>query len=347
MRRSILVAALLLMASSGVPAAAQETAWRPNKPEHQWEPDRPDSRAPAGVTMDKVYRQGEVSLAYRFSHLNEEDTYLGSTTISVDELLRDFSTAAVNTNRWRHELELAIGFSDGFTMGASVPFVVSRTDNLTDDLIFYQTEAEGLGDVEAFMNLALHNRGAVRFHLTGAVSFPTGSIEQTGVTPFSTPGEEQLPYTMQNGSGTVDVTPGATFQAQNELGTVGFQGLTTIRLGTNDRGYKLGNRFRGNVWGAIKATDAVSVSLRLQYLHDADLRGQDTALDPFSEPAANPLFQSGTRVDLPLGMNVFFVDGPLAGHRMTGEFVIPVHHDVNGFQMGANWGLQFRWEAIL
>jgi hypothetical protein len=31
---------------------------------------------------------------------------------------------------------------------------------------------------------------------------------------------------------------------------------------------------------------------------------------------------------------------------MTGEYVIPIHHDLNGLQLGANWGLQFRWEAV-
>jgi len=346
MRRTTLVAALFLVGLSATPIAGQTAIGVP-EPEHQWVTDRPDSRAPAGVQFDKVYNSGEVSLAYRFNHLNEEDTYLGSSTVPVDELLRDFSTVALNTNRWRHEVELAIGLSDAFTIGGVVPFNTSRSDNLTDDFIFYQTESVGLGDVLAFANLALHNRGNTRFHLTGAVSFPTGSIDQTGETPFSTPSEEQLPYTMQNGSGTLDVTPGATFQVQNGKATVGFQGLATIRVGTNDRDYKRGNRFLGNIWGAFKATDAMSVSFRLQYSHEADLRGQDTALDPFSEPAANPLFQSGTRVDLPLGLNLRFTDGPLAGHRLTGEYVIPVHHDVTGFQLGANWGIQFRWEAIL
>jgi len=346
MRRSTLVAALLMMGFSALPTAAQEYAWSPNKPEHQWQADRPDSRAPAGVELDKLYAAGDVSLAYRFNHLSEEDTHFGSTVVRVDELLREFPTAALTTNRWRHDLELSLGLSDNFTLAATVPFVFTRTDNLTDDLIFYQTEAEGLGDINASALLGVHNTGAVRFHLSGTVSFPTGSIEHTGTTPFSVPGEEQLPYTMQVGSGTLDVTPGATVQVQNELGTVGFQGLATIRLGTNDRDYKLGNRFKGNIWGAIQVAESMSASFRLQYVHDADLKGQDTALDPFSEPAANPLFQRGTRVDLPLGMNVFFSEGALAGHRLTGEFVIPLHHDVTGLQLGAKWGLQFRWEAV-
>ena len=127
---------------------------------------------------------------------------------------------------------------------------------------------------------------------------------------------------------------------------MGFQGLFTIRLGTNDRDYKYGNRFQGNIWGAIKATDAVSVSMRFHYSHTAHLKGLDPELNPLSEPSAHPLFQSGTRIDLPFGMNVSFSDGPLAGHRLTAEYVIPVHHDLTGLQIGADWGLQFRWEAV-
>lgn len=346
MRRTTLVAALLLAAVSALPVAAQDYAWRPNKPEHQWQADRPDSRAPAGVTMDKVYGKGELSIAYRFNHLSEEDYHLGTTSVGLDQLLREFETVALTTNRWRHELELALGLSESFTLAAVVPFMFTRTDNLTDELTFYQTESEGIGDLGARALLALHNSGAIRFHLSGEVTFPTGSIDQASVTPFSSPSEASLPYTMQNGSGTLDLTPGATVLAQNELGTAGFQGLVTIRTGTNDRGYKYGNRFVGNIWGAIKTTNAIGVSFRLHYQHTADLKGQDLSLDPFSEPATNPLFQSGTRVDLPLGLNVFFREGALAGHRLTGEYVIPVHHDVNGLQIGAKWGLQFRWEAV-
>lgn len=346
MRRTTLVAALFTMGLTALPTTAQENPLRPATPEHQWDPQRPDSRGPAGVTADKLYQVGELSVAYRFNHLSEEGYYVGTRTVSLDELLRDFPAVAMTTNRWRHDLELGLGLSESFSLLATVPFMFARTDNLTDDLVFYQTEAEGLGDISATALLGLYNQGAVRFHLSGGVSFPTGSIDQTGVTPFSGGGEEQLPYTMQNGSGTVDVTPGATVRVQNETGTVGFQGLFTVRLGTNDRDYKYGNQFRGSIWGAVKATDAISASLRFQYTHTSDLKGQDSALDPFFEPGANPLFQSGTRVDLPLGMNVAFSEGPLAGHRLTAEYVVPVHHDTRGLMIGADWGLQFRWEAV-
>ncbi len=346
MRRTTLVAALFAMGLSALPAAAQDYAWRPNKPEHEWDAARPDSRGPAGVVMDKLYQKGDFSVAYRFNHLNEEDYYLGTSQVGVVELLREFPTVALNTNRWRHELEFSLGMSDNVSLLATVPFMFSRSDNLTDDLVFYQTESEGLGDIKAAMLLGLHNERSIRSHLSVGVSFPTGSVDQTSPTPFTGGSEQQLPYTMQNGTGTFDVTPGATVQAQNELGTVGFQALFTVRMGTNDRDYKYGNEFKGNIWGAVKATNAVSVSMRFQYSHVADLKGQDLALDPFFEPGANPLFQSGTRVDLPLGMNVAFPDGPLAGQRLTAEYVIPVHHNLNGIQQGANWGLQFRWEAV-
>lgn len=346
MRRTSLVAALVAMGLSALPAAAQDYDMQPEEPAYQWNSARPDSRGPAGVTMDKLYQAGDFSMAYRFNQLNEEDYYLGTTQVLVTDLLRDFPTVALTTNRWRHELELGLGLSDGFSLLATVPFVFTRTDNLTDDLTFYQTEAEGLGDISAAMLLGVYNEGAVRFHLSAGASFPTGSLEQTGVTPLSG-GEAQLPYSMQNGSGTVDVTPGATVQVQNEHGTVGFQGHYTVRLGTNDRDYKFGNVFLGNIWAAVKASDVISASVRFQYQHTSDLKGQDMALDPFQEPSANPLFQSGTRVALPLGLNVAFPAGSsLAGHRITGEYVLPIHNDNKGIMIGANWGLQLRWEAV-
>ena len=63
---------------------------------------------------------------------------------------------------------------------------------------------------------------------------------------------------MQLGSGTGDITPGLTYLAQAENWSGGAQVRATIRLGHNDAEYRLGNRFMGTAWTAVKLGDRPS-----------------------------------------------------------------------------------------
>ena len=60
----------------------------------------------------------------------------------------------------------------------------------------------------------------------------------------------------------LDITPGLTYLTQAENWSGGAQVRATIRLGHNDAEYRLGNRFMGTAWTAVKLVDRLSVSAR-------------------------------------------------------------------------------------
>ena len=97
------------------------------------------------------------------------------------------------------------------------------------------------------------------------------------VTPASEPNEVQLPYPMQIGPGSWEVTPGLTFLTQGNKASLGAQALFRMRIGDNDRDYQLGNVLDLNLWGAYRLTDWASVSIRMQGRFVGEIDGADPA----------------------------------------------------------------------
>ena len=162
------------------------------------------------------------------------------------------------------------------------------------------------------------------------------------MTPESFGESVVLPYPQQIGSGTIDIKPSATFEAQNEHGTFGARVWGVTRIGENDRDYALGDRFGGTAWFSPRFNDHFSGSVRFRWETWGDIRGFDPELDPLDDQQAFPLTQGGSRLDVPIGLNFYPANGGMAGVRTSREFIFPVRHDLNGPQMGMDWGFRFQ-----
>ncbi len=157
-----------------------------------------------------------------------------------------------------------------------------------------------------------------RLHFNAGLNLPTGTITARDTTPMG-PGQ-LLPYPMQLGSGTLDLRPGLTYAGDSEDWSWGAQVMGTVRLGTNKRGYTLGNEGELSVWGAHRWNDSVSTSVRLRGLTRGDISGRDPALNPRLIPTADPTIQAGSRLDILLGVNLL-----TAGqHRLGIEGGVPL-----------------------
>jgi hypothetical protein len=75
-----------------------------------------------------------------------------------------------------------------------------------------------------------------------------------------------------------------------------------------------------------------------------DVQGADPALDPEETPAADPALQGGTRVEMPVGLNLYFPEGFLEGHRVGIEASMPVYENLHGPQLEHGWSVTLGWE---
>ncbi len=337
MSRLSLVALLLLAGLGWVrPSAAQ-------MPIEDWT-ERPDARAPAGVNEDALLAPGAFEARYSVEVVAFEGLKVGTDEIPAVLVLRDWDLAPLTMTTQRHEVEVRAGIFDWLGASATLPFQYTSTE-FVDEQFRGNPTASGIGDVELHGLIGLHDIWPYRAHLIAGLSLPTGSIEKVGQLPNGAVGgpDRTLPYPMQPGDGTFAFLPGAVLVAENEFGTVGFRAEARIPIGENDRGWTRGNAFIGQVWMAHRFTDWVSGSARVSFQKVGDLTGADGSVDAFSSPLAHPDLQGGTRVEIPIGINLRFPEGRLQKNRIHFEFIVPVHQDLDGPQLTPSSGVAVSW----
>ena len=224
-----------------------------------------------------------------------------------------FSVAPLRQDKKTAEVDLRLGLFSFVTVAASLPFIRSEMLN-TDDVAFYETSSDALGDVSVRGLFDILEMDEYRVSLTLGGTIPTGKIKKRDTTPFAV--REILPYPMQGGSGTFDILAGLTFLTQNDVASVGAQVNSVIHVVDNRRGYRLGDRFSFSVWGAHNLSDWVSVSLRGFFETWGDVTGSEPGTDGVFDPSANSFAQGGSECRSPLASTSSSDKEPL---RATGS----------------------------
>lgn len=308
-----------------------------NSDPDKWSSSRPDGHAPIGVMGDHTHQKGEFMASYRYMFMDMDGNRDGTNSISDSEVLQDFMVTPVDMTMDMHMFGAMYGVSDNLTVMAMVPFVSKEMEHLTRMGQSFTTNSEGIGDIKTTALYTIFDKDKQRVHLNLGVSFPTGSINERDDTPA---GEDQiLPYPMQIGSGTFDLLPGITYLGQSGKGSWGAQALTTLRLGKNDNGYRLGNKYQLSGWVARNWTDWLSTSLRLTGTTWGDIDGADDRLNPMMIPTADPELRNGTQINLGFGINLYAPEGNLRGSRLAMEFELPILRDLDGPQLETDWQL--------
>ena len=232
-----------------------------------------------------------------------------------------------------HMIGAMYGLTDRFTIMGMIHFIQHNMDieRRMGTPRRFSTESQGLGDmnISAFYNLKPepHREWVVGFGL----SLPSGEIDAEDDTPMG--GNTHLPYSMQLGSGTVDLLPSLTYRQSLKPISWGTQVNATLRLGENDNEYTLGNRLNLQAWYQYQASNTLSLSLRLQ-LEDWDkIDGSDTELTmmPSMNPNADPDLRGGQRLDFGFGLSAQFKQ-----HQLSIEYLLPIHQNLDGPQMGVD-----------
>jgi len=168
---------------------------------------------------------------------------------------------------------------------------------------------------------------------------PVGSITEQDVLPTSSGNEVQLPYPMQIGFGTWDLVPGLTYLGQTAHWPWGGQTKATLRLGHNNRDWKLGNRGMLALWGARRFARHLSISARARASTWGDIDRMDEAasVNPAVVPTARTDLRGGTRLDAGLGANLY--TRKWKAFRVSAEWMMPVCQKLHGPQLEADWTL--------
>ena len=316
-------------------------------PAYQWTSDRPDAVAPTGVLGDHLLPVGEFFVSYTLVNQVMDGSLWGTDSIDIEDIFDFWTVAPVNMSTMTHGINVLYGLTETLTLEGNLGFTHKQMENWTetttrDVYLFYETARWGIEDIKVSALWSIFEEGPYRAHVSAGMSLPVGEVDSYDVTPFSGSGEDYLGYPMQIGSGTFDFLPGFTFQVQNPLASFGMQGKGTIRIGQSSQDWSYGDRYMGTAWAAYRFSDYISASGRIEALTWGNVDGYDGRLsDPFFSPATDPDRMGGTRVDLPLGVNVYFPEGHMEGYRVSVEGVKPLYQDLDGPQLKHDWSVRF------
>ncbi len=322
--------------------------------DYKWDDSRVDAHAPIGVMADHTHHAGEVMLSYRYMYMHMDGHQAGTDSLSTRQVFdRGYMVAAEEMDMHMHMWSAMYAPTDRITFMAMLNYVEKDMTMVSNPHAMMHGHdmghggghtgrfghgSSGLGDLSLGLLYGLYDDRSQRVHAGLALNFPTGDVDekQDGV---------YLPYGMQLGSGTWDLTPSLTYLGQcNDL-SWGAQAKGTFRLeDEGDSGFSYGDAVDLTAWSALRLADPVSISARLAWRYEDDITGH---YDGPHNHVAPPHFQQnygGHTLEAGLGLNLKAVSGPLKGHRLAIEALTPLYQDLNGVGMDREVTLVAGWQ---
>ena len=287
------------------------------------------------------------SFSYNFQKSTFEDYYDGDSKVSNHDVLwtpgeeprssKNYPVVPTDIDQEVHAVRVGYSLTDALSVSVVAPYIKQSTDHISivpgyDEFVI---KSDGIGDITIMGSYQLSGSGWSNWRAGFGLSIPTGSIDEEGDTPRA-PGDQQLPYTMQIGSGTYDV-PAFISYAKKQAGYDWGSDLRgKLRLGENDRDYTLGNNFSLSGWARLTTLEWFQPSAQLSYWYSGKINGMDSDLEvpgpfPYPAPVVDPDRFGGHQVDLKFGIRI-----PILKKIQHVELLysVPVYRDLNGPQSG-------------
>jgi len=284
-------------------------------------------------------------VSYTYAISDYDEYYIGSNSVSYDDVLfspgleprtqNNYPVVPTEIKQEVHALRVAYDLTDAMTVRAQLPMVKQSTDHISivPGYDAFNISSDGVGDLVVVFDRTMSQSLNSVWKAGLGVSVPTGSIDEEGDTPRA-PGNQQLPYTMQLGSGTWDFPIFLSFRKYEARWDWGLDASFALRTGKNDRDYRLGNKASVGGWVMWNGFSAVKPGIRLDYRWRDDIHGEDASLRvpipgfPYPAPVTNPNAFGGEQVDVTGFLRVPFADKWYA----EVSYARPVFLDLNGPQ---------------
>ena len=305
-----------------------------------WNGHRVDAHAPIGVMADHSHGIGEFMLSYRFMRMSMDGNRDGTNNLSSNDVFdQGYMVAPTEMEMDMHMFGLMYAPTDRLTLMAMANYqeIWMDHDSRPGSMPFmmrgatFRNHSKGWGDLSLSGIYKLHEANQRRVQLELGVSAPTGEFDSHA-------------YPMQPTSGTWDLIAGATWLWQSDHYTGGAQVRLRVPIDENTYGYSVGEEVVGTTWVARRLTDWASVSARLTVEWQDSISGSDERIGAIMAPPMEAANHGGTWVEGGIGLNLLATSGPLKGHRLAVEALLPIHQDLNGPQLKRDWSLIVGWQ---
>ncbi|WP_190811473.1 nitrous oxide reductase accessory protein NosL [Flagellimonas sp. S3867] len=298
----------------------------------------PGSYAPSGIMGDHLHAKGGFMVSLRYMKMAMSGNREGSNEISDEEIYQRFMVAPQEMTMQMYMLGVMYGVSDKLTLMLMQNFVKKDMDltarmmmNNMPMLRDFSTSSDGLGDLKLGLLYSIMSTEKLSFHLNTKFNIPIGDIENRDATPMMA--NAKLPYTMQLGSGTFDITFGGTLKGNHGDFSWGIQQLNTFRTGTNNEGYRFGNLYELNSWAGYALSNNVGATIRLTGSKENEIKGMDSELNPMMVTTADTNNYGGERIWGGAGFNIGLAKNKLV---LGAEISFPLYQNFNGIFMDSD-----------
>jgi hypothetical protein len=295
-----------------------------------------DYRIPAGIMITSSHNKGEWMFSYRYMNMQMSGLMQDSHRAGSTEILKNYEASPDNMRMRMHMLMVMYGISDRLTLMSMLEYrsyYMEMQMQMGKSVHRHAMSSAGLGDTKLYALYALTKKEDHELLISGGLSFPTGSTALKGERTGLMYAGSRYPYSMQAGSGSLEVLPGLSFFRQLAQISWGTQVSSVLRTGYNSIGYKLGNEAALNAWAAWQWLAVLSNSLRLEARYTEKIKGKDPELSVNPEPSANPLNYGGQRVFLYAGAALTGKKGLLRNAHLKTEYGLSLYQHLNGVQM--------------
>ena len=211
----------------------------------------PEVHPPIGVFGSTIHTRGDVMLSYRFNRQDYEGLMDGTHDISNAEVPARYDVIPTALRISTHYFEAMWAPVEEFTIVVSLPFYEKSLDwqerGIPESAT--TTTVKGFGDISLnFLYRVFDDEGG-RLHINLGLGFPTGSTEESAITPTSGDKLERLPLCAAIGVGNHRYQAGRHLQrllARHELGSSDPRGpacrneFPGLHKGKRVRGDRLG-----------------------------------------------------------------------------------------------------------
>lgn len=298
----------------------------------------------------------------------------GSTDLNEESLLGMPSMGkfmAVQTEMDMYMVNVAAGYSFTDDLFGGIMLMWRKNDmdmkfnsnmKTTTGQDGFTMKSSGMGDTMLMGKYRLYTDDplipASQFSLFFGVSLPTGSInEKNSNHPLGMRKGEQLPYSMQLGSGTFDPTFGLLYQGSSSPLWWGANLTYTGRWYENSRDYRLGDEYRYDLYGMYQFRYDTLVQLQINGKYQGEIKGEmdefrtglsgrSTQGDP-SSPLMTPLWNAenygGHKISVTAGLQW----QPFPLHILDLSVGVPIFQHLNGPQLEEDYRVIFTWYVEL
>ena len=295
------------------------------------------------------------SFAFQAQTVEFQDYLDGDDRVSEDEVLwsgpksgeprtdKNFPVVPGKIIQTAFLFSLGYVFNESWRGHLTVPYIRQSTDHISivPNYNTFKIKTSGIGDTIVSASYKLSDSELSDWWLTVGLSIPTGSIDEEGDTPRA-PGDQQLPYTMQLGSGTYDFPIELSYHAKGEHDII-VSLSANIRSGTNDNDYRLGNNYSLAGRYKFNFSEILQPYVGLEVEYGDSIHGADTELlvdspYPYPAPITNPDLFGGIKIGARAG-----VSWTISHHyRLSLEIGKPVYQNLNGPQTREDWRSSMR-----